>query len=61
MSARNRRERRIADQVACDRSEVTDERAAEPRRKAHVSESRITGIEALLRPFSHCASLLLLP
>jgi hypothetical protein len=62
MWARNRcRERWVADQGANDHPEVTDEQAAEPPRKVDVSVKGIARIEVLLRPFSHCATLLLLP
>jgi len=40
---------------------VTGEQAAEPPPNVDVSERRITWLETLLSPFSHCASLLLLP
>jgi hypothetical protein len=52
---KRRGERRVADQIADDRSEATA-----PRSVA-VSERRLAKLEALLVPFSHCASLLLLP
>ena len=62
MWARNRgRERWAADQVANDHPEATDEPAGEPPRNVDVSERRIARLEALLSPFSYCASLLLLP
>lgn len=62
MWAPNRcRVRRVADQVASDHPDAADKRVAEPPRNVDVSERRIGRIQALLSPFSHCASLLLLP
>jgi len=61
MSARNCCRVPVADQLANDCPELTDKRAAERPRNIDVSERRIAGLEALLSPFSHCASLLLLP